>query len=256
MAKTVKKGANSKASTKAKTSGPELEENEQNPELLKVNEVKLQGVQFAGEVEMSSDEDSLGIMSAGYAPLDKAGYVIEAMFLGTKRIFSEKLRNSKAVKFAKFNGEEHPYRDCVEFRNSIGQTFAIFLTGKLAALTRCLPYNTPVRLTYLGEDLVDAGKYADGEAKEHKFKLEVTKEAQAIMEKNKYQPDRHNWLNNPAAPRAKSTTTDKTMAGQNNYIRAILAGQVSASIDEMKKLGIDPAVVAGNQASAQAQITQ
>jgi len=234
MAKTI---ATKKAAPKAAAKGGKKEEMEINPELLTAGKTALKGVVFGAEVVASSSDeaDDLGLMSAGHAPLNVAGYVIQAIYNGRKRIFSEKFATSKAKKTLAFDGEEFLYRDVAVFTDADGKSFSIFLTGSLSNLTRVLPYNAPVKLTYLGEREITEGTYAGN--KEHIFSLVTDKASMIVIEANQYSKGCTNWLNNPTAPREKDTTP-KEMANLNNYEAAIRSGKIQVSESEKIKLGI------------------
>jgi hypothetical protein len=232
MAKTV---AKAKPAAKAKATKGAAEE--VNPELLKAGQSALKGVVFAAEISASVSEEGedLGLMSAGHAPLNIPGYTIQAIFNGRKRIFSEKFATSKAKKVLSFDGEEYLYRDVVVFTDADGKSFSIFLTGSLSNLTRVLPYNAPVKLTYVGTQEIKEGTYAGNE--EHIFSLVTDKASMAVVEANQYTKGCTNWLNNPTAPREKDTTP-KEMANLNNYHNAIASGKLMVSEAEKQRLGI------------------
>ena len=245
MSKTI---AKAKTATKAKGAKNADGEIEVNPELLTAGQVAIKGVQFAEEIVASSSEegDDLGLMSAGHAPLNVAGYTIQAIFNGRKRIFSEKFANSKAKKTLAFDGEEYLYRDVIVFTDAEGKSFSIFLTGTLSNLTRCLPYNAPVKLTYVGVQKIKEGTYKGND--EHIFSLITDKASKAIVEANQYSKGCMNWLNNPTAPREKDTTP-KEMANLSNYESAIRSGKLVVSEAEKQR-------VLGASYSSQAQISQ
>lgn len=242
MAKTI---ARAKAAPKKAAKNAEGEM-EVNPELLVAGQVALKGVVFAEEIVAASGEegDDLGLMSAGHAPLNVAGYSIQAIFNGRKRIFSEKFATSKAKKTLAFDGEEYLYRDVVVFTDAEGKSFSIFLTGSLSNLTRVLPYNAPVKLTYKGSEKIKEGIYKGND--EHIFSLVTDKASMLVVEANQYTKGCTNWLNNPTSPREKDTTP-KEMANLNNYENAIRAGRIQVSEAEKQKLGIQ---------TSQAQIAQ
>jgi len=246
MAKTV---AKAKSETKAKGSKAKGEEMEINPELLTAGKKSL-GIKFDAEVVASSSEegDDLGLMSVGHAPLNVVGYTIEAIFNGRKRIFSEKFATSKAKKTLSYDGEEFLYRDVIVLTDAEGKSFSIFLTGALSNLTRCLPYDAPVKITYGGTQKIKEGTYKGQD--EHIITLVTDAKSRAIVEANQYQKGCMNWLNSPVSPREKDTTP-KEMANLNNYENAIRTGKLIVSDAEKRRVLGD-----NYQAQAQAQIAQ
>lgn len=248
MAKTIAKKAapatSKKGGAKNATDAVEV-----NPELLVAGQAALKGVQFGAEIEASSsDVEDLGLMSVGHAPLNVEGYSIQAIFNGRKRIFSDKFATSKAKKTLSFDGEEFMYRDVIVLTDAEGKSFSIFLTGMLSNLTRVLPYEAPVKITYKGKRLIIEGAYADGESEEHVISLVTDKASQAVVEANQFTKGCTNWLNNPTAPRAKDTTP-KEMANLNNYEAAIRSGKLKVSENEKQK-------ILGASYISQAQIAQ
>jgi hypothetical protein len=228
MAKQTKKPATSaKKSTSAKKG--DAPEEAVNEALLLVGKQEIKGVQF-GDVVSASDSgeeaDDAGIMSAGYAPLNEAGYILNAIFNGRKRIFSPKFADSKAKKTLSYNGEEHLYRDVLVFTDAAGKSFSIFLTGILGNLTRALPRDTAVKLTYKGTEKITEGTYEGND--QHMFDLQYDRKADKIVAANQYKKGCHNWLNNPMEPRAKDTTP-KAMADLNNYMNAVRTGEIVVS---------------------------
>jgi hypothetical protein len=255
MAKQVAKGrTDAKTKANAKTAGAKAgkkgAQDEINPELLTAGQQALKGIVFAEEIVASSTEenDDLGLMSAGHAPLDKAGFSMQVIFNGRKRIFSDKFEDSKAKKVLMYNGEEHTYRDVIVVTDAAGKSFSIFLNGSLSSLTRCLPRNAPIKLTYEGKQLITEGAYADGVAEEHVFALVTDAASKKVVDANQFQKGCMNWLNNPAEPREKDTTP-KELANLKNYENDIRSGKLVVSEAEKQR-------VLGAGYQAQAQIAQ
>jgi hypothetical protein len=237
---TDKKNAPKKPTTaKAKGSKPEVEGEAQeevstNPELLTLNAGNQIDADFASEVDLGSEDvEGLGAMMAGHAPLDVDGYTFTAIFLGRRRVFSDKFKKTK--KTLSFNGEEHTYRDILMFRSADGKEFGIWLTGELSRLTRLIPRSTAVKVTYVGKSVIEEGEYKGEE--QHNFSVLPEKKALAEIEANKYVKGCLNWLSNPMEPREKDSTS-KNMADYNNYINDVAAGKIIASDAEKKSLGI------------------
>jgi len=231
MAKTVKKPAPKGKVNAGKKESPQVDGDfVANPLLLEVGKAKLAGVTFGSSVTSNGvseeSEDDAGIMSAGYAPLNEAGHVINAIFNGRKRIFSEKFAKSKAKKVLSYNGEEHLYRDVLVFTDATGKTFSIFLTGILNSLTRALPRDTAIELTYKGTEIITEGTYAGND--QHIFAIRSDAKADKFIEANQYRKGCHNWITNPMEPKVKDTTP-KQMADLNNYMEAVRSGDIVVS---------------------------
>ena len=247
MAKKVQKPA-TKTTTKAKGAGPEeAGEVVSNPALLTVGQSEMKGINLGAVVttsEAGEESDDAGIMSAGYAPLDKVGHTINALFNGRKRIFSPKFAESKAKKVLSYNGEEHLYRDVIVMTDAAGKSFSIFLTGVLGNLTRALPRDTAVQLIYKGKAEITSGTYEGNE--QHLFDLRYDQKALKTVEANQYRKGCHNWLNNPMEPKAKDTTP-KQMADLNNYLNAVRTGEIVVSDAEKLQLLGDSALQISHQ---------
>lgn len=246
---TTKKPAPSKTSGK-KGAKPEVdgqaEEVSTNPLLLKLNEGAQFDADFASEEEVAGGEEieGLGAMMAGHAPLDVAGYSFTALFLGRRRVFSDKFKKTK--KTLTYNGEEHTYRDILMFQNADGQEFGIWLTGELSRLTRLIPRSTKVKVTYVGKSVIEQGEY-EGE-EQHSFSVLPEKRVLAEIEANKYVKGCLNWLSNPMEPREKDSTS-KNMADLQNYVNDVASGKIKVSNAERLALGLP-------EVTAQAQIAQ
>lgn len=237
---TTKKSAPKKPSSAKKGSSPEVdgevagEEISTNPELLALDKGVQIDADFAEAVEVAGEEvEGLGAMMAGHAPLDVAGYSFTALFLGRRRVFSDKFKKTK--KTLTFNGEEHTFRDILMFKTGDGKEFGIWLTGELSRLTRLIPRNTAVKVTYVGKTIIEAGEY-EGE-EQHSFSVLPEKKALPAIEANKYAKGCMNWLNNPMEPREKDSTS-KNMADYNNYLNDVASGKIVASDAEKARLGL------------------
>jgi hypothetical protein len=234
---TAKKSAPKKPSTAKKGASPEVDgevEISTNPELLALNVGAQIDADFADAEVLDADEvEGLGAMMAGHAPLDVKDYSFTAIFLGRRRVFSDKFKKTK--KTLSFNGEEHTYRDILMFKTADGKEFGIWLTGNLSRLTRLIPRNTAVKVTYLGKSVIEGGEY-EGE-EQHDFSVLPEKKALATIEANKYSKGCMNWLNNPMEPREKDSTS-KNMADYNNYLADVASGKIVASDSEKARLGL------------------
>ena len=224
MAKTVKKAVKKSSGNAGET--PETDtEIVTNPELALVGKVRLKDVKLSAKVITPDAEDeNLGAMMPGQEPLNEAGRTICATFRGYRRVFSDKFKKTKKV--LSYNGEEHEYRDVLEFTDSNGKEFGIWSTQKLYQLFRALPRMTYVELTYKGSKLVEQGDYADGKNTEHDFELVVEEKAMAKYEANKYQKGCQNFLNDPSHPRDNTSTLSKELASLNNFERDVALGLV------------------------------